>query len=75
MCGPRVDYYKTEGFYCKCSRAKGYGKIRTVQIRSEGQDRISSIMNPRAHKAVRSGLMAQIQSIEGVSLYLIATVS
>jgi hypothetical protein len=59
---------------CKCVSAKGYRRIRTVQIRSKGQDRISSIMNPRALRAVRSGLMAQIQSVEGVSLYLICTV-
>jgi hypothetical protein len=32
-------------------------------------------MNPRAHKAVRSALMAQFQSIEGISLYLIAIVA
>jgi hypothetical protein len=59
---------------CKCVSAKGYRRIRTVQIRSKGQDRISSIMNPRALRAVRSGLMAQIQSVEGVSLYQIYTV-
>ena len=58
---------------CKCVSAKGYRRIRTVQIRSKGQDRISSIMNPRMLRAVRSGLMAQIQSVEGVSLYLICT--